>query len=103
MKQIVLAFILILILSTSLVKNSTKEIEDKIFTINQNIRSLNLEFEDIMLEFNYLSSPEKLTQHQSQYFKNDLKEVDINKIRTLLINDDYLETADLIRKNKKNE
>ena len=103
MKKATFITILILILATSLVKNSTKEIEDKIFTINQNIRSLNLEFEDIMLEFNYLSSPEKLTQHQSQYFKNDLKEVDINKIRTLSVNDDYLETADLIRKNKKNE
>ena len=63
MKKIALVSILILILVTSLVKNSTKEIEDKIFTINENIRSLKAEFGDVMLEYNYLSSPEKLIQH----------------------------------------
>ena len=39
MKKVVLVSILLLILTTSLVKNSTKEIEDKIFTLNENIRS----------------------------------------------------------------
>ena len=60
MKKISLVSILILMLVTSLVKNSTKEIEDKIFTKNENIRSLKIEFEDEKLEFNYLSSPKKL-------------------------------------------
>jgi len=72
MKKTALVSILILILITSLVKNSTKEIEDKIFTINENIRSLKAEFGDLMLEYNYLSSPEKLIELQSQYFENDL-------------------------------
>ena len=67
MKKIALTSILILILATSLIKNSTKEIEDKIFTINENVRSLKAEFSDVMLEYNYLSSPEKLIQHQYQY------------------------------------
>ena len=49
MKKITLLIIFILILSTSLVKNSTKEIEDKIFVLNENIRSLKIEFEDVML------------------------------------------------------
>ena len=60
MKKIALASILILILATSLVKNSTKKIEDKIFIINENIVSLKAELGDEMLEYNYLSSPEKL-------------------------------------------
>ena len=46
MKKLALAFILILILTTSLVKNSTKEIEDKTFNINETIKSLEVELGD---------------------------------------------------------
>ena len=43
MKKVVFATIFILILATSWVKNSTKEIEDKIFIINENISPLKAE------------------------------------------------------------
>ena len=83
MKKISLASILILILVTSLVKNSTKKIEDKIFTINESVRSLKAEFGDVLLEYNYLSSPDKLTQYQTQYFEKKLIKIDITKIKKL--------------------
>ena len=83
MKKVVLVSILLLILTTSLVKNSTKEIEDKIFTLNENIRSLNVELSDIMLEYNYLSSPEKLIEYQIRYFENDLIKIDITEIKKI--------------------
>ena len=72
MKKIALLNIFLLIFTTSLIKNSTKKIEDKIFALNESIRSLKVEFGDVMLEYNFLSSPEKLIQSQSQYFKKDL-------------------------------
>jgi len=103
MKKIALVSILILILITSLVKNSTKEIEDKIFTINENIRSLKAEFGDVMLEYNYLSSPEKLIELQSQYFENDLIKVDITEIKKITTNDYHLKITDFIDKIKVNE
>ena len=103
MKKTALVSILILILITSLVKNSTKEIEDKIFTINENIRSLKVEFGDVMLEYNYLSSPEKLIELQSQYFENDLIKVDITEIKKITTNDYHLEITDFIDKIKVNE
>ena len=103
MKKIAFTFILFLILSTSLVKNSTKEIEDKIFNINENIRSLKIEFGDVMLEYNYLSSPEKLIQHQSKYFENDLIQIDITKIKKILINNISLEVINFIDKADMNE
>ena len=43
-------FILLLILSTAIIKNSAKEIEDEIFTLKENLRVLNSEFEKIKLE-----------------------------------------------------
>lgn len=103
MKKITLASILILILFTSLVKNSTKEIEDEIYTINENIRSLETELGKEMLEYNYLSSPEMLTQHQSRYFEDDLMQIDITKIKKITLNETDLEVGDFKDKLQLNE
>ena len=84
MKKIVLVIsIFVLILITSLIKNSTKKIEDKLFVINENIRLLKSELGDVLLEYNYLSSPEKLLQHQTNYFENDLVQMNIIKMSNL--------------------
>ena len=94
MRKTLLATIIFLIIVTSLVKNSTKEIEDQTFSLNENIRTLKSELGDLMLEYNYLSSPNKLIEYQSQYFENDLKKIDILKMKKVkLINND-LEIAD---------
>ena len=98
MKQLVLVIIFVLILITSLVKNSTKEIEDKIFIVNENIRPLKAELGDVLLEYNYLSSPDKLTQYQNQYFENDLVKIDIMKIKRLTKKNDYIKLSDFIEK-----
>ncbi|MDA9071982.1 cell division protein FtsL [Candidatus Pelagibacter sp.] len=103
MKKLTLISIMLLILITSLVKNSTKEIEDKIFAINESVRSLKAERSDVMLEYNYLSSPEKLIQHQSQYFENDLIKIDIRKIKELVTNGNNLVITDLIINTQDNE
>ena len=99
MKQLVVSVILVLILTTSLVKNSTKEIEDQIFIVKENIRPLKSELEDILLEFNYLSSPEKLVQYQRQYFEKDLVKIEIMNIKEIIENNETLEINDLINKN----
>ncbi len=98
MKKLALAFILILILTTSLVKNSTKEIEDKTFNINETIKSLEVELGDIMLEYNYLSSPDKLTQYQTQYFEKDLIKIDITKIKKLIEKNNHIKVSNFIEK-----
>ena len=103
MKKIALISILILILITSLIKNSTKEIEDKIFIINENIRSLKADLSDIILEYNYLSSPEKLSQYQHRYFENNLINIDVTKIKKITLKRDSLVINDLIEKIPTNE
>ena len=98
MKKVVFISIFILILATSLVKNSTKEIEDKIFMINENIRSLKSELGDILLEYNYLSSPDKLTQYQTQYFQKDLIKIDIITIKKLTEKNNHIKVSNFIKK-----
>ena len=98
MKKVVFATIFILILATSLVKNSTKEIEDKIFMVNENIRPLKSELGDVLLEYNYLSSPGKLIQYQTQYFEKDLIKIDITKIKRLNEKKNYIKSSQFIKK-----
>ena len=98
MKKVIFVIIFVLILATSLVKNSTKEIEDKIFMVNENIRPLKSELGDMLLEYNYLSSPDKLTQYQTQYFEKDLIKIDITKIKKLTEKNNNIEISDFIEK-----
>ena len=101
MKSIILIIsIFTLILITSLVKNSTKKIEDKIYIKKENIRSLKVELGNDLLEYNYLSSPEKLLQYQFQYFENDLIKMDITKIKKITEDDDQLIITDLTKKSE---
>ena len=73
--------ILILILSTAIIKNSAKKIEDEIFTLKENLRVLNSELGNILLEHNYLSSADKLLDYQSLYFEDNLVQKDIQNIK----------------------
>jgi len=100
MKKAVFVIIFVLILLTSLVKNSTKEIEDKIFMVNENIRPLKSELGDVLLEYNYLSSPDKLTQYQTQYFEKNLIKIDITRIKKLTEKNNHINVSDFIEKTK---
>ena len=100
MKKIAFIIIFILILATSIVKNSTKEIEDRIFAVNENIRPLKKELSDVLLEYNFLSSPGKLTQYQAQYFEKDLMKIDIINIKEITENNNLMLISDLIKNEK---
>ena len=81
MKKVLVVFlILLLILLTAIVKNSTKRIDDKILVKQENISGLNKEFGDIKLEHEYLSSAEKLLKFQHLYFEDELVKKDIQEI-----------------------
>ena len=86
-KFVVAAVILFLVLSTAIIKNTTKQIEDEIFTTKENIRVLNSEFENVSLEYDYLSSAERLLEYQSQYFEDELIQKNINDIKIYNISD----------------
>ncbi len=70
-KFFIITVIIFLILFTAIIKNSTKRIDDKIFTMKENIRGLKKDFENVKLEYDYLSSAEKLLEFQALYFEND--------------------------------
>ena len=79
----VIFLILFLILSTALVKNSTKRIDDEIFTIKENIRALKKDFENFKLEYEFLRSTEKLLEFKNLYVDDELVKKNINEIKLI--------------------
>ena len=84
MKKFYIIFLIIFLISfTAIVKNSTKRINDQIFSVKENIISLKKDYENIKLENDYLSSAEKLLEFQNMYFEDELIKKDIRNIKII--------------------
>ena len=94
-KFFVISLIISLIFSTAIIKNSTKRIDDDIFTIKENIRSLKKDFENSKLEYDFLSSAERLLELQYLYFDKELSEQNIEKMGIINKNLDKIEVNQL--------
>ena len=82
MKKLFLILIIIILVSiTAIIKNTTKKIEDKIFAYKESVRLLKSDLENIQLEYDYLSSAEKLLEYQSLYFEDQLVQKKIEDIK----------------------
>ena len=82
MKKIgLVSIIFLLILSTATIKNTAKKNEDELFIVRENLRVLKSEYENILLEHDYLSSADKLLEFQSLYFDDQLIQKNIKNIK----------------------
>tara|TARA_B100002052_G_scaffold77129_1_gene70139 strand:- start:2265 stop:2573 length:309 start_codon:yes stop_codon:yes gene_type:complete len=81
-KFLIISVIFFLIFFTAFIKNSTKRIDDLIFSSEENLRALSKNFENIKLEYDFLSSTERLLQFQNKYFEEELI---IKKIQNIKI------------------
>ena len=94
-KVLVFLLIFFLIISTSLIKNSTKEIEDEIYMIKENILFLENRFQDSKLEYDYLSSSEKLLEYQRLYFEKSLEKKILKDLKKIDFSNEKLIITDL--------
>ena len=95
MKKLFLVFtIIILVLTTAIIKNTTKKIEDKIFAYKESVRLLKSDLENIQLEHDYLSSAEKLLEYQSLYFEDQLVQKKIEDIKIYNISENVNKLED---------
>ena len=91
MKFTVFVTVFFLIVSTTLIKNSTKDLDDKIYSTKENLLFLDNRYKDSKLEFDYLSSSEKLLEYQTLYFENSLLKKSLKQFNTLkIINDELI-------------
>ena len=72
LRKLLILIILVLIISTTFIKNHTKKLDNEIFSLKENINYLNSVKELVQLEHGYLSSPEKLLEFNNLYFDNKL-------------------------------
>ena len=89
-KLIFTGVIIILVVATTITKNSTKNLDKQIFESKENIRLLQNKYELVLLDFNYLSTPKKLMEYQNLYFESDLYPVDIEKTGKIIIQDELI-------------
>tara|TARA_B000000532_G_scaffold21672_1_gene14811 strand:+ start:342 stop:650 length:309 start_codon:yes stop_codon:yes gene_type:complete len=95
LKKLFLALtIIILVLTTAIIKNTTKKIEDKIFAYKESVRLLKSDLENIQLEYDYLSSAEKLLEYQSLYFEDQLVQKKIEDIKIYNISENVNKLED---------
>jgi len=91
MKKIILGIsIFILILFTTLIKNSTKKTDKEIFLLKEDLRLLGDRYELVLLEHNYLSSPKKLKEYQKRFFETELIPIDKKNIIQVEFNENNI-------------
>ena len=95
-KLVLLLSIFFLLIFTTIVKNSTKEIEKKIYDTRETLRVLKNKYGMVLLDFNYLTSPKKLMEYQSKYFENELNEIDIIKLKKITLINNSLQIEEFI-------
>ena len=94
-KILTISLIFSLIVMTTFIKNSTKKIDEELFSLKENISDLNLELDNVKLEFDYLSSPEKLINYQDLYFENKLTQKSMNEIEIINFTREKIFTNDV--------
>lgn len=82
-KYISIFTILSLVIFTTIIKNSTKNLDSEIFILKEELRLLENKYELILLDYNYLTSPKKLLEYSKIYFDQELRKKNINEIKIL--------------------
>ena len=88
MKKYVIFFCIVcLIITTSIVKSSTRQLEKNIFILEEEVKVLEEKFDFLLLESDYLTTPERLIGLKEKIFKDkffpinpkDIKKIDLNE------------------------
>ena len=88
MKKYTIFFCIVcLIITTSIVKSSTRQLEKNIFILEEEVKILEEKFDFLLLENNYLTTPERLIGLKEKIFKDkffpidpkDIKKIDNNE------------------------
>ena len=86
-KYVILFGIIFLIITTSIVKSSTRQLEKNIFILEEEVKILEEKFDFLLLESDYLTTPERLIGLKEKIFNdkffpinpNDIKNIDTNE------------------------
>ena len=86
-KYIIFFCIVCLIITTSIVKSSTRQLEKNIFALEEEVKILEEKFDFLLLESNYLTTPERLIGLKEKIFKDTLFPLDPKDIKKIELNE----------------
>ena len=77
--------------------------QNQLLKVKESLKNYENELSDTRLEFEYLSSTEKLLQYQTQFFEKDLNQKNINKIKiiTKKLNNLSIDNSNIFKTNEK--
>ena len=76
-----------LIITTSIVKSSTRQLEKNIFTVKEEIEILEEKLNFLLLENDYLTTPERLIEVKEKIFKDNFFPIDPKDIKKIKVNE----------------
>ena len=76
-----------LIITTSIVKSSTRQLEKNVFTLKEEIEILEEKLNFLLLENDYLTTPERLIEIKEKIFKDNFFPIDPKDIKKIEINE----------------
>ena len=80
-KYSIFFLIAFLIITTSVIKNSTRELETKIFNSKERIKILTNKRDMVLLQNNYLSSPLRLFELKKEFFDEKLEVLELKQFK----------------------
>ena len=83
MRLILFISILVLIIFTSLTKNSTRNLESKIFFLKEEIATLKDERDLLLLENNYLSTPGRIISLKNKFINEIFIPIKIKNVEQI--------------------
>jgi hypothetical protein len=89
--------IILLMLATTLTKNSTKKLDKEIFQLKENIRILEDRYELTLLDYSILTSPKKLMEYQQFYFEDKFVQKKLENLNTIKILNEKLKIDKMVK------
>ena len=86
-KYIILFGIILLIITTSIVKSSTRQLEKKIFILREEVKILEEKYDFLLLENDYLTTPERLIGLKEKIFKDKFFPINPKDVKNININE----------------
>ena len=86
-KYIILIGIIFLIITTSIVKSSTRQLEKNIFILDEEVKILEDKFNFLLLENDYLITPQRLIRLKEKIFNDKFFPIDPKDIKKIETNE----------------
>ena len=86
-KYIIFFCVVCLIITTSIVKSSTRQLEKNIFILEEEVKILEEKFNFLLLESDYLTTPERLIELKEKIFKDKFFPLDPKDIKKIELNE----------------